>query len=239
MPIPPCFCGLPVQVHHLSVVCGLYGVGCSEQMLLHRPCFRGIEGSAPDQAHVRDDAWFEARARCEHMLVLSKCCSSPPRHLPLYGERLPRGLATKDCRLVRVNVEPIPRQFFLEVVEKALQVVAVLAPKICVVEERSPRFGGGGAPCGSGGWAGALERAVWRSLAIIAPKRSGESGEPCRMPFDWGTGVMTSPTATFKARVSSRLSQRSASHGWSPPCGLAETGSVVRGFPRRALRRVR
>ena len=92
MPIPPCFCGLPVQVHHLSVVCGLYGVGCSEQMLLHRPCFRGIEGSAPDQAHVRDDAWFEARARCEHMLVLSKCCSSPPRHLPLYGERLPRGL---------------------------------------------------------------------------------------------------------------------------------------------------
>ena len=35
---------------------------------------------------------------------------------------------------------------------------------------------------------------------MIAPNKSGESGEPCLMPFDWGTGVITSPTATFSAR---------------------------------------
>ena len=83
--------------------------------------------------------------------------------------------------------------FPLQVGEETLQMVAVLAPEVGVIQEGSPRFGGGGGPpCGSGGWAGALERAAWRSLAMIAPNKSGESGEPCLMPFDWGTGVITS-----------------------------------------------
>ena len=61
--------------------------------------------------------------------------------------------------------------------------------------------------------------AAWRSLATVAPNKSGESGDPCRMPFVWGTVVMLSAMATLRVRVSSMLNQKSASHGQSPSSG--------------------
>ena len=92
-----------------------------------------------------------------------------------------------------------------------------------------PVLGGGGPPFESGGCAGAAWIAEARSRATIAPNKSGESGEPCRMPFVCGTVVRTSPTAMLSARVSSTLNHRFASHGCSPP--LAGTGHLSDGTP--------
>ena len=82
-----------------------------------------------------------------------------------------------------------------------------------------PHLGGGGPPCGSGCWPGVRCMARARFSAITTPKRSGESGDPCRLPFVWGMGVITSPTATLRDRVWRTLNHNPASHGIPPPPG--------------------
>ena len=70
-----------------------------------------------------------------------------------------------------MDVEPIPRQLFFEVLQKALQVIAVLAPKVRVVKERSPRFGGWGAALWVRGLGGRLGEGCLEVLGDDRPEQ--------------------------------------------------------------------